>query len=577
MDIETTALALPRLAIPGLADWCAIRLLDDDLDRVGTASRSPEEEAAVQRLASIAPPDLGPWLAPGAASGGTVASIAGDASGPLADPEAASILERLSTRSVVMAPIGGPSTGLQGWLVLGSRTPDRYGPEDLAMVRDVADRVAVARERSRLFAAITRFKATVDVTEDAVYMFDPDSLRLTYVNRGGADLVGCDAADLGDESIIRLQPADHETAFRMHLAEARRRPGRSGSFTGVLARRDGHRVPVDARLQVVTLPDGARTAILTARDISDRIDVQARLSRIAGDERRQAAELRAVIHAMGDGIMVVEPSGRVSLANDAVATILGGDVPAELAELAERLQLGSMFTSGPHEDETGPETGDGAQPRTIRLDDGRWLEIATYPADLAGSLTEETRASRIVVLRDVTRAREAEAAREAFLGVLSHELRTPVTTIFGWAKVLQRPGRRPDRAEMLADIEVEADRLYRIVEDLLALTRVEGGIRVEGEPLLVQHLAGPLVASEARRWGEVTFEVEVPSDLPAVVGERTYVEQVLRNLVSNAAKYSPAGTVVTVVGEVAPEEVLIRVLDRGRGFDPEEADRLFEL
>ena len=84
------------------------------------------------------------------------------------------------------------------------------------------------------------------------------------------------------------------------------------------------------------------------------------------------------------------------------------------------------------------------------------------------------------MLRDVTRAREAEAAREAFLGVLSHELRTPVTTIFGWAKVLQRPGRRTDRVEMLADIEVEADRLYRIVEDLLALTRVEGGIRVDG-------------------------------------------------------------------------------------------------
>ena len=197
--------------------------------------------------------------------------------------------------------------------------------------------------------------------------------------------------------------------------------------------------------------------------------------------------------------------------------------------------------------------------------------------DLAGLAGEETLTSRIVVFRDVTRAREAEAAREAFLGVLSHELRTPVTTIFGWAKVLQRPGRRPDRAEMLADIEAEADRLYRIVEDLLALTRVAGGIHVEGEPLLVQHLAGPLVAAEARRWGAVTFEVEIPSDLPAVLGERTYVEQVLRNLVSNAAKYSPAGTVVTVEGEAKPGEVLVRVLDRGRGINPEEADRLFEL
>jgi signal transduction histidine kinase len=130
---------------------------------------------------------------------------------------------------------------------------------------------------------------------------------------------------------------------------------------------------------------------------------------------------------------------------------------------------------------------------------------------------------------------------------------------------------------MLADIEVEADRLYRIVEDLLALTRVEGGIHIEGEPLLVQHLAGSLVASEARRWSGITFELQIPPDLPAVFGERTYVEQVLRNLLSNAGKYSPGGTVVTIEGEATEGEVLIRVLDRGRGIDAEEADRLFEL
>ncbi len=386
-DIETTASDLPRLAVPGLADWCAIRLLDHDLDLVATAARSPAEEAAVERLATVAPPGLGPWLAPGAASSGAVASIAGDASGRPADPQAAAILEHLATRSVVMAPIGGPSAEFQGWLILGSATPDRYGPEDLAMVRDVAGRVAVAAERSRLFAAVTRFKATVDVTEDAVYMLDPESLVLTYVNRGGADLVGFDEAELDGQSIHRLQPAAQADAFRSRLAEMRHSDRRSVTYTGVLARRDGTEIPVDARLQEVTLPDGARTVIFTARDISDRIDVQAQLARIAGVERRQAAELRAVIQAMGEGIMVVDSSGRISLANDAVATILGGDAPAEIAELDDRLELGSILTSGPLEDEAGQDTGEGAQPRTIRLDDGRWIEVATYPTDLGGTVT----------------------------------------------------------------------------------------------------------------------------------------------------------------------------------------------
>jgi len=153
-----------------------------------------------------------------------------------------------------------------------------------------------------------------------------------------------------------------------------------------------------------------------------------------------------------------------------------------------------------------------------------------------------------------------------------------VTTIFGYAKVLQRPARREDRDEMLGDIEVEADRLYRIVEDLLALSRVEGGgLAIEGEPLLIQHLAGPVIESEAQRWNQIRFETDLPPGLPAVFGERTYVEQVLRNLVSNAGKYSPPGSVVTISASTTPSEVLIQVLDRGAGIQEEEAERLFDL
>lgn len=581
VDIEKTASAIPRLAIPAVADWCAVRLLDDDLDLLAPAAGTPAAEEAVVRLATLAPEDLVPSPGMrqgqgGAEVGGTVITVPDGWSGRIRDPRVAGMLQGLETRSVLVAPIGDTPAEPIGWVIFGTADAGGYGPDDLAMAHELASRIAVAAERSRLFAAVTRFKATVDATEDAVYMFDPDTLRLTYVNRGGASLLGRDVSDLEGANMLDLQPASHEPAFRMRMADVRRAPGRSVPYTGVLTRRDGRETPVDARLQEVTQPDGTRTAILTARDISDRIAVQARLARIAGDERRKAAELRAVIQAMGEGILVVDPSGGISLANDAAATILGGDVPGALAGLEERLRPRASDAPEPP-DSTDGEPGDGAGPRTVHVDDGRWLEVTVYPADLAGAVSDESSPSRIVVLRDVTRAREAEAAREAFLGVLSHELRTPVTTIFGWAKILQRPGHRPDTAELLADIEAEADRLYRIVEDLLALSRVEGGMRVEGEPLLVQHLAGSLVAAESRRSQGTTFEIDLPPDLPAVFGERTYVEQVLRNLVSNAIKYSPPGAVVTIEGEATQDELLIRVLDRGRGIEPEEADRLFDL
>ena len=440
---------------------------------------------------------------------------------------------------------------------------------ELAALRTAdEDRLAL----QRLEAVTERFKTTVDWSADAIYMFDPDTLRLTYVNRGGGDLVGREPDTLLGASVLDLQPDEGADDFRGRLEVLRTGPDKSTSFTGAIVRADRLEIPVEAFLQEVTLPEGGTTAILTARDVTERIHVQAQLTRVASDERRQAAELRAVIQAMGEGILVVDQEGRISSANEAAAENLA-DLPERLSDLAARLGL---------DDLVGEQDGGGGgasrldEPRTAALPDGRWVEVSTYPADLGGGV-EGGKPSRIVVVRDVTRARNAEAAREAFLGVLSHELRTPVTTIFGYAKVLQRSPRPEDRDEMLADIEIEADRLYRIVEDLLALNRVEGGITIEGEPLLIQHIAGPVVASEAERWAQIQFETDLPPGLPAVFGERTYVEQVLRNLVSNAGKYNPPGSTVTVAASARPTEVLVSVLDRGPGIQPDEAKRLFDL
>ena len=572
-DVAAGIGALPPLLVPAHADWCAIELLDVDA-RGLTVGAAPGGEGAVQRLADGAPRSLGSWLVPGSANGGpTIITVADGWPDETTHGPVVAALDELETRSILATPIVTAAGEPLGSIVLGGSDPDRFGPDDQTLVQDLAGRIAAAAERSNLFGAVTRFKATVDVSADAVYMFDPGSLRLTYVNRGGADLLGSHGQDLIGTSVLELQPAVSERVFRARLADLREAPGATMTYSEVLARADGLEFPAEVFLQEVTLADGARTVVLTARDISERIDVQARLARIAGDERRQAAELRTVIQSMGEGVLVVDPEGRISIANDAAGVILGADLDAGLATLERLAAHAPGGEDAAHHDETDA----GEHARTVQLDDGRWIEVSTYEADLGGAVASGSRASRIVVLRDVTRARDAEAAREAFLGVLSHELRTPVTTIFGYAKVLQRPSLHAEQAEMLGDIEAEADRLYRIVEDLLALSRVEGGISIDGEPVLVQHLVTPVVASEADRWGHVTFETKLPPNLPAVFGERTYVEQVLRNLISNAGKYGTAGTTVTIEAAETEDEVEVRVLDRGIGISPDEADRLFEL
>jgi len=183
-------------------------------------------------------------------------------------------------------------------------------------------------------------------------------------------------------------------------------------------------------------------------------------------------------------------------------------------------------------------------------------------------------------MRDITNAREARAQREAFLGILSHELRTPITTIYAGSKVLAREETiDPETGRELAtDISAEAERLFRLVEDLLVMTRIERGVlQLATEPVLLQRVVGAAIRLESAHWPTTRIRLSGPVDLPAVAGDATYVEQVVRNLLSNAAKYSPPDAIVEVRLEANAAEVSCRVLDRGRGFQSDETDDLFDL
>ena len=216
---------------------------------------------------------------------------------------------------------------------------------------------------------------------------------------------------------------------------------------------------------------------------------------------------------------------------------------------------------------------------TVRLRSGSqpWIEISNYAVEDEPLPDGE----HIVILRDVTVAREREAVRDAFVGILSHELRTPVTTIYAGAKVLSRSEGRlneADRRSIFEDIHAEAERLHRLVEDVVALTRFgEGALDIGSEPVLLQRVVPAVVGSEQSRWPEGRFEVELEPGLPPVAGDPTYVEQVIRNLLANAVKYGGSEARIRLIARAEEDEVRVQVLDGGPGFPEGEADRLFEL
>ena len=249
------------------------------------------------------------------------------------------------------------------------------------------------------------------------------------------------------------------------------------------------------------------------------------------------------------------------------ARLLGGRVES-LADLLGRLR--DAGGNAPRELPAGPTE---FQLRDRR---GASVEIAAYPVAQPGG---PIRPTTVIVCRDMTAFRQGQGLRQAFLSLLSHELRTPVTTIYGGSSVLTRPGvsiREETRTEILGDIASEANRLYRLVEDLLVLAHFDEGLDLGGEPNLLQRLVPTVVAQERMRWPAIQFDVEVGPDLPAVSADETSVQQVLRNLLSNAAKYSDAGAVVDVRVEAASGGVAMVVRDHGAGIDANEADSLFE-
>lgn len=177
--------------------------------------------------------------------------------------------------------------------------------------------------------------------------------------------------------------------------------------------------------------------------------------------------------------------------------------------------------------------------------------------------------------------RRSAELREAFVGVISHELRTPITTIYGLSRVLRQHGDNLSaaaRADAIADIEFESDRLYRIVEDLLVLSRAESGrVEIEAEPINLGRLVRHLVEMEALRLPDREFVVDVPSQVPLIEAETTYVEQVVRNFLTNAAKYSAPPAAIEIVVTSDADHVVVRILDRGIGVDEETAARAFDL
>jgi PAS domain S-box-containing protein len=299
----------------------------------------------------------------------------------------------------------------------------------------------------------------------------------------------------------------------------------------------------------------------------------------------ETSKLKAVVDQSSDGILVLDGDGLVQLWSPALEILTGR---TELAALGRPLgQLVATLHEGAPIDPfaAGRDLLSVDEPRatvelTVLRDDGEQRVVRCAHAGAFAS--DGTLQRDVVIVHDVTRERHLERLKADFIATVSHELRTPITPIKGYADLLRRRGdsMSPEkRAECLEVISDRTEHLARLVEDLLLASRIsatEGAASAQVEMATADLV--PLVRRACGDFGTdgERIELALPDEAVHVGCDPMRVVQVLSNLVSNALKYSEAGTQVDVRLTVDAGTALVEVADRGRGIPADQLERVFD-
>jgi signal transduction histidine kinase/ActR/RegA family two-component response regulator len=528
LDYAATLEMLARMAVPALADWCVIRVVEPDgrLRRLptvysdaarATAARAMDDyyathtnvadfrpTAGIGRVLRTGEPALVPTVTPD-----WLRSVAHD------DTQLA-LLEAIGMVSVVHAPLllRGRTIGVLTLARTSGKV--RYGAADLAVAEELCDRAAVAIENARLFEASERRgregHALAEIARVLAETLDP-ALVWYRIAAGVRTLLD----DAPSAALYYLEPEGDLRAVAVSTE-----PGVHFDWNRWLPKGTGMAGLAIQKRAVVAAED-----VVAFPEVVYPPDIRARLARSA---------YRALL---------------------AMPLIVQDRVLGALAVGAER---GRRFTA-----------------REIELVSA-FAHHAAVAADNA-RLFEEAQRRHAEAERARAAAEEANRTKDEFLAVLSHELRTPLTAILGWVRLLldeRMPAART--SEALAAIDRNTRVQARLIDDLLDVSRIAAGkVELEWRPVDLSAVVTEAVTSARQRPHAAALLSEAVIDPEStVLGDRERLHQVVTNLLENAVKFTPAGGCVDVRLHRAGEDVELIVSDTGEGISADELPRIFE-
>ncbi|MEZ4860017.1 MAG: ATP-binding protein [Caldilineaceae bacterium] len=317
--------------------------------------------------------------------------------------------------------------------------------------------------------------------------------------------------------------------------------------------------------------------------------IAVRNARLYHQRETERSRLATIVENSAHGILILDAERRVLVINQALAAMLDMKTEDAIARPCQEVLTlqdvegddvcqGEDFAAFPSQTSIHCE-GDLQRPGGGRL---------TVSVTYTPLYDEEKRLVNIIVnVHDITRFREEEEIKSTFTSIISHELKTPVALIKGYAQTLARPDATWDAEtarQSLEVIEEEADRLEALINNLLDASRIQAsGLRLDYADVNLERLANKVAAAYHTQTNEHQIEVDFPTELPLVWGDEERLRQVLTNLMSNAIKYSPQGGVIRIGGWVEKssngqpkQRVVLYVADQGIGIPPHELPKIFD-
>jgi two-component system, OmpR family, phosphate regulon sensor histidine kinase PhoR len=304
-------------------------------------------------------------------------------------------------------------------------------------------------------------------------------------------------------------------------------------------------------------------------DIDSLVQALRQMHQQLGDRfdeiRREQAETTALVESMVEGVIAADERGRIVTANPAARRLLGYEPGDPLPGLPE------LFRAKPAREVVNAVLqGEPVQDRELEMDDRVFLMNAR-PLPAGGA---------VLVIHDLTDTRRLETIRRDFVANVSHELKTPLTSISGYAETLLGDSPDPETTRrFLSTILTNARRMQRLVDNLLDLARIEAGHWQPGRSTIDLESAATEAWTSLRDQSgarAIEFRLEIAPEAGAIVADPDAVGQILTNLFENAVRYTPKGGRVTFLSMRDENGVAISVRDNGSGIPREHLPRIFE-